>query len=67
MGIKHTHTHKHTQQYKRTALHWAAIGGHEALAQVLLGAGANINAADKVPTTKTHALLFIIFCSDSLF
>jgi ankyrin repeat protein len=44
-----------------TALHWAAYNGHEALAQGLLGAGADINATNAVPTTKTHALLFIIF------
>ena len=44
-----------------TALHYAASRGHAAVAQVLLGAGANINAATEVPTTKTHALLFIIF------
>ena len=61
-----THTLTHTQQNSWTALHWAAASGHEAVAQVLLGAGANINAADEVPTTKTHALLFIIFFRQSL-
>jgi ankyrin repeat protein len=54
----------------RTPLHMAA-GRHGPsdleVVKVLLGAGANINAADSVPTTETHALLFIIFCSHSLY
>jgi ankyrin repeat protein len=37
----------HEDGWSRTALHWAACEGHEALAQGLLGAGADINAADK--------------------
>ncbi len=37
-----------------TALHWAACGGHEALAQGLLGAGADIHAANVAGMTPLH-------------
>ena len=44
----------HKGGWSRTALHWAAIKGHEALAQGLLGAGADINAADSSGNTPLH-------------
>jgi len=34
----------HKDEDLRTALHWAAINGHDALAQALLGAGVDVNA-----------------------
>ena len=35
-------------QSGQTALHWAAMNGHEKVIEILLAAGAEVNAADKV-------------------
>jgi ankyrin repeat protein len=45
---------EHEEQNSATALHSAAMGGHEAMAQGLLGAGADINAADSLSRTALH-------------
>jgi hypothetical protein len=37
-----------SSQKKLTPLHWAAVGGHAEVAKVLLAAGANVHASDKV-------------------
>ncbi len=43
----------------KTALHWAAQGGHPAIARLLLKKGANVNAKNKDGTTALHnAALF---------
>ena len=35
-------------QFKKTALHYSSIGGHDKVCQVLLKAGANVHATDEV-------------------
>jgi ankyrin repeat protein len=49
---------RRNKDWGRTALHYAAMKGHEALAQGLLVAGADINAADRWRNTALHLAAF---------
>lgn len=44
--LKQNHAGTRDIEYQRTPLHWAALGGHDAVVQLLLAHGADVNAVE---------------------
>ena len=50
-----------TLQFGKTPLHEAARGGHNATVEVLLKAGANVKATDKVRSKVLAVMIWIVY------
>lgn len=54
-------------RFKKTGLHIAAMHGHYQMVEILLGQGAEINAADKNGWTPLHCAAKVIINSHILY